>query len=225
MFTFFVAAIFGWIIWAPLKEVNNLPPIVADVESHLPNGHPYRDSDLVGYVHEGTHGINSLLRAEFGCPGFYVLNNRAYLLSEPDTTLTKVARVVPISLRGTVYRLYLIESRWWWDKQPSYVFDEWVAYTNGTEARWQLSIKNRQETVQYMLEFCVYSACVTCYTNDPQTRVFYKWQLARSMKLYHASGLKSDYLVKLRTEPDAEQLRAYIRDYCGPRWTKKVMGF
>lgn len=222
---YFLAVVFGLIVWAPMRGVYDLPLPVADIESHLPKGHPYRDADLITYVHEGTHGINSLLRAEFNCPGFYVLKDRAYILPEPATTLTKVAKVIPVSLRGDVYRLYLIDSRRWWNNQPSYMFDEWVAYANGADARQQLGIKNRQETVHYMLEFCVYSACVTCYTDDLQTRAFYKWQLERSMKLYRASGLKSDYLVKLRTEPDAEQLRAYIRGYCGPNWTKRIMEF
>ena len=56
------------------------PEILADVESHLPAGHPYDDPDQITTVHECTHGINSLLRNQYGCPAFYVLKDRAVLI-------------------------------------------------------------------------------------------------------------------------------------------------
>jgi hypothetical protein len=210
----------------PIREVGDLGLVVTDIDSHLPAGHPYRDSDRITWTHEGTHGINSLLRNKYGCSGFYVLENRAVLIQEPATTLAAVAHLVPLSLRGEVYNLYLVQMRGYWNEQPTYVFDEWIAYTNGTEARQRLGIQDRAETVRYMLEFCVYATCVpqAAGSHDPQMRAFIVWQIERAMVLYRASGITSDYLTRLRTAPDAESLRHYMRDYFGTAWTHRVLG-
>ncbi len=213
-----------------IRNVGNLNGVVADIESHLPVGHPYRDSDLITWVHEGTHGINSQLRNKFRRPSFYVLGNRAILLKEePRTTLTRVSRLVPVSLRGDVYNLYLLKSRRYWENQPSYLFDEWVAYSNGTEARLFGAdvIYGREETVRYMIEFCVYSTCVaqSSKTTDPQVRAFIMWQIERSIILLRKSRIKSTYLDRLRRAADATELRVYMRDYFGLEFTRKVMGF
>jgi hypothetical protein len=45
-----------------------------------------------------------------------------------------VAPLIPQNLRSTRYRLYLISQARSWNNQPTYLFDEWVAYINGTEA-------------------------------------------------------------------------------------------
>ena len=228
-FALFFAATLVWTPCAPIRDVGDLGPVVTDIESHLPAGHPYRDADRITWTHEGTHGINSLLRNRYGCPAFYVLKNRAVLMQEPTTTLampwSAVAAKVPPSLRGEVYGLYLIQMQSYWNSQPTYVFDEWVAYTNGAEARQALGIRDRAETVRYMLEFCVYAACVpqAAGSDDPQMRAFYKWQVERAVALYRASGVKSNYLDRLRTEPDAALLREYLRGYCGPQWAQRVL--
>lgn len=213
-----------------IRNVGNLNGVVADIESHLPARHPYRDADKITWVHEGTHGINSQLRNEFRRPGFYVLGNRAILLKEePRTTLTRVSRLVPVSLRGGVYNLYLLESRRWWENQPSYLFDEWVAYTNGTEARLVGAdvVYGREETARYMLEFCVYSTCVpwSAKSDDMQLRNFIMWQIERSMILLRKSRIKSPYLDRLRRSADATELRIYMRDYFGLEFTRNVLGF
>ncbi len=218
------SALPGTIDCPPIREVGNLSPIVADVESHLPAGHPYDDADRITTVHECTHGINSLLRNTYGCPAFYVLENRAFLLKEPATTLARVAELVPPSLRGEVYDLYLVRAQRDWNDQPSYVFDEWAAYTNGAEARQQLGIQDRAETVRYMLEFCVYAVCVPeAAQSDGQLRPFIRWQIERALKLCAASGIESGYLTRLRTSEDAANLRDFIRDYLGRDWARKVL--
>ncbi len=214
--------------YPPIRNVGNLGPVVADIESHLPVGHPYRDADKITWVHEGTHGINSQLRNLLGKPSFYVLRNRAIVLQEnPRGTLSQVSKMVPISLRGEFYQLYLIDSQRWWNNEPEYLWDELVAYTNGAECRRQLQISNRKETVRYAIEMCVYSTCVSRSgkSTDNQTRSFLMWQIERAMKLYKASGIRSTYLDRLRKSADATELRVYMRDYFGLEFTRKVMGF
>jgi len=212
----------GWLAYRPIRQVSGLPAILADVESHLPAGHPYDDPDRITTVHECTHGINSLLRNRYGRPAFYVLNNRAALLDEPAATLAAVAAQVPPSLQGEVYELYLVEPQDGWNDRPSYVFDEWTAYTNGADARQQLGIQDRQETLRYALEFCVYATCVPRAANstDPQMRGFLRWQIERVTKLG-----RSDYLDRLRSNADASGLRQYMRDYFGEQWTAATLGF
>lgn len=153
------------------------------------------------------------------------MNNRAILLTEPKTTLAQVAELVPRSLRGEVYSLYLIQMRSYWDRQPSYVFDEWVAYTNGSEARRRLGIQERGETVRYMLEFVVYSACVAKATNDDRLRPFLQYQTERSIAILKVSTVPTNYLNTLRTAPDAEDLRNFMRGYFGKAWTRITLNF
>lgn len=212
----------------PIRNVGDLGPVVTDIESHLHAGHPYRDNDKITHTHEGTHGINSDLRNRFGKPCFYVLENRfVQIQREPRTTIGEVAKLVPVLLRGTVYRSYLVESRRYWEHQPSFLWDEFVAYANGSECRRQNTIHARSETVKYMLEFVIYSTCVpwAAKSDDPQIRAFLMWQIERSLRIAKASGVQSVYLVHLRVASNAAKLRQFMRDYYGAKWTLKTLGF
>jgi disulfide oxidoreductase YuzD len=219
-----LAIVLAWTPAPPIRHVTDLPPVLIDIESHLPAGHPYRDADRVTWTHEGTHGINSLLRQKHGQPAFYVLRNRAVLLREQPTTMAAIADAIPTPLRGDVYRLYLIEMQRYWNEQPTYILDEWVSYTNGAEARQALGIRDRTETVRYALEFSVYSAYVVG-RGDPQIKAFYKWQSERVMNLYQRSGVRSAYLDVLRQSPEAGQLRDWLRRTYGRKWTKSIYRF
>lgn len=213
--------------YPPIRNVGNLGPVISDTESHLPASLSCIENDVVGTVHYGTHFIHSELREKFRKPCFYVLRNRVIILPrEPATTLTRTSRLVPASLRGRNYT-YFTDARRDWEHQPSYIFDEWVAYTNGSEARWRHAYTKRVDTIGTMLEFVVYSTCVSwsAKSNDPQVRAFIMWQIERSMKLYRASGIKSSYLDRLRRSADATELRVYMRDYFGLEFTRKVLGF
>ena len=203
----------------------------------MPAGHIYKDSDKITWGHETSHGIHSKLRMKFRegkkINGFYVLNNRAVIIEEPRTTIQAAARLVPRTLRGGVYQLYMVSQARSSGDTPLYVFDEWVAYANGAAVRRDLNIQSRQETCQYMLEFNVYSICVAkaANTNDPQFKNFLMWHLDRSMKLYEANKSLGDtsrttaYWEKVKTSSDAESFRQYTRQYLGAEWTKEVLGF
>ena len=66
----------GWMTLAPMRQVNIEPKELADIESRMPAGHIDRDSDLVTWAHETTHGINSRCRvwAGSGMNAFYCLS-------------------------------------------------------------------------------------------------------------------------------------------------------
>ena len=104
---------------------------LGDIESRLPDGHPYKDRDKMTWGHEGTHGINARLRN--GLKNYnaaYLLGGWVYFQSEPTTTLSIVKNNVPQALRGGVFDLYLIEQQRYWNSQPLYILDEFSAYTN-----------------------------------------------------------------------------------------------
>lgn len=247
-----------------IRNVTNLGKVLSDIEEHMPEGHIYKDEDKITWGHETTHGINSNLRMKFSTKttslgdvqllgtwiddihghkvfksyarinGFYVLEDRAVIINEPDTTVGTVAELVPRSLRGGVYKLYMIDQAKSWNDTPLYIFDEWTAYTNGSEVRLDLGIKERSETVLYMLEFNVYALCLAqaCKTEDMQFKNYLKWNIERSMKLYLDSKEKlgnaerhDAYLETMKTSTDAEVFRTSARDYLGIDWTKKVLGF
>ena len=134
---------------------------VRDIESHRPAGHPYRSADRIIWVHEGTHARQQPAAQRLPVPGLYVLGNGPFWCgSGHNPRLWQ--HVIPPSLRGEVYngRTCCESARQTWNDQPSYIFDEWTAYTNGLEARYRLGITDREETGRHALEFVVYAICV-----------------------------------------------------------------
>ena len=160
----------AWIEVPPVRQFADarLGAKLSDIESHLPAGHIYRDSDLVTWAHETTHGINSRIRNQYArghANGFYVLANRGITFTEPRCRKSAAARFIPAAWRDSTYGLY-VAGQSAWDGEPLYVFDEWIAYTNGTEVGIELAEKGlwrggqRSETTENMLEFCVFAGAV-----------------------------------------------------------------
>ncbi len=191
----------------PVREVTKYAPILNDVQSQLQAGHVYTCDDDITTVHECTHGINARLRGIYGRPSFYVLNNRAIMLDEPNGTMTMVANRVPNIYRGPLYQFYLVRARKWWDKQPTYIFDEFSAYINAVQARKILGRPDRGGTVEYMAEFVFYSVCVpwALEDDDPKMKAFLRYQIDRALAL----GAKVNI--------DGE-LQEFMSDYFGAWW-------
>jgi hypothetical protein len=147
-----------WVELTTTKQFSHESTMVVDIESRLPHKHPCRDEDLVTWVHEGTHYLNSRVGEEHGRPGFYLTEGRAVLLEQPDLTLKQIADYIPEHDRRTIYDTYLVKQRQWWDDRPLYLLDEWVAYGNGTACRKSLNKtgKERIDTVRFALEMEVY---------------------------------------------------------------------
>ncbi len=227
----------GWVRYPAIRpRENGLGNVLADIESHMPAGHIYRDSDLVTWAHETSHGLAGRIRNQWPAllgrksNGFYCLNDVAALLCEPPTTLQAVALDVPASLRGMSYNLYLVNMTRWWNNQPLYILDEWVAYTNGSETRRDLQMPHRAETVLQMAEFSVYawSMIRTARQNnysDPVLEEFARWMTLRTSYLSKGDGQTWLYLLKVRYAADAEVWRGSIRELCGREWCVKAYGF
>ena len=249
----------------PVRQVDSsIGPVLADIDSHMPAGHIYKDNDKITWGHETSHGVASRLRmngskffgannqihwngffvplkcghqvfkSNAGTNSFYLLNNRAITLDEPNTTIQAVAKLVPRSLRGGVYSLYMVQQAQSWGDTPLYIFDEWIAYSNGSAVRSDMKIQKRGETVQFMLEFNVYALCMakSIKDDDAKLKTFLKWHLHRTMNLWEGnkesggdlSGAES-YWEKVKTSSDAEEFRSFARDYLGQDWAKQVLGF
>jgi hypothetical protein len=197
-----------WIDFPAQKELNDPAwgPFLTDVENHLPIGYgsTYRDSDYVTWCHETTHGINSHIRNRFGGAGrngFYVGSDRAAVVDEPRLTIGQVAEAIPLSLRGNRFESYLVSQRSSWDLQPLYLWDEWVAYTNGAQTAVDQAPSRRNERRDWlmgMLEFNVYSLYVAKLAQEngsdsKQLIEFFAWNWRRSMKLWE-SGMRHETL-------------------------------
>lgn len=129
-------------------------------------GHPYRDADYVTWAHEGTHGVNGRLRmawAQYGWNCFYCFEGRAFWIKEPKFRKSQVAARVSRGDRGRNFALYMTGQRAW-DSRPLYILDEWIAYTNGSEAGLDLAEKDqwrggrRHDTIENMDEFTKYAS-------------------------------------------------------------------
>lgn len=224
-----------WTKEPPLRSVRDLGEVLSDIDSHMPAGHIYRDSDKITWGHETTHGINARLRMKYRERGkincFYVLKNRSVIISEPNTTLKEVAANVPKPLRGKVYNLYMVQQTRYWNDSPLYVFDEWTAYANGSAVRLDLGITKRGETVAQMLEFSVYAMTLAMVVNssDMQLKEFLRWHLDRARWLYYqneslgVNPVADEYLRTFRTSPDAQELRTFMQSYLGANWCKVVL--
>lgn len=242
-----------WITYPAQKNLSDASwgNVLTDIENHLPKekGTQYRDRDKTTWAHETTHGIHSAINEIYfksgHIYGLYVLNDKAAIITQPKTTITQVAAMIPASLRKSRYQLYLVSQRRYWDAEPLYLYDEWIAYTNGVTAGIELDQKgiakyaNKNDFLFSIIEFDVYAlyVCMAAKKYDPsydakQLLEFTAWNLQRTMNLY-AEGSKIEnlnwddgkYLEEIRTGQSAAELRQFVITTYGPAWAKEVMGF
>jgi hypothetical protein len=170
-------------------------PFLADVESRLPPemGTRYRDSSRVTWCHETTHGVHAALRNRYRLPAFYVGGGKFALVEAPAVTLREVAAVVPQHLRGSRFDLYLVRQRSDWDREPLYVWDEWVAYDNGTTTGIEEAgryARGASDDAVACIELSGYALAVAAAARrkgvpvSDQFREFLAWELRRSLRLY-----------------------------------------
>jgi hypothetical protein len=215
---------------------------LTDIARHLPSryGDQYYSRDRITHAHETTHGINShisnfLHRGRRRAYGFYVGNNRAVLLTGPRIKLSQVAALIPQSLRGSRYRLYCIDQQKYFEDQPLYLFDEWVAYTNGAHAGVELAENNRldmprNDALVGPMEFSIYAlaVAVAAQEHDPeylrqnkQFREFLAHELRRASIIYK-KGMKMEQFRwerklerNLLEQDDARQFRQVVQRLYG----------
>jgi hypothetical protein len=129
--------------------------------------------DPMTTAHECTHGTNSDIRNKLNVGnGYYLLNNTAITIDEPNFRKSQINQFVPSNRRGLRYSQYLVGTREW--DEPSYILDEWSAYTNGSLCA--IEQKKATPNMQWSdwacgtLEFCIYSLAfmVACKKFSPK---------------------------------------------------------
>lgn len=225
--------------------------VLTDIVQHLPRsyGDTYYDDDTVTYGHETSHGLHAHIRNTMNdtgtrANGFYVLDDRACLVREPAMRKSDVAIYIPSSLRWSRFDLYLTGSRDW-DDTPLYVWDEWVAYTNGSavgvdRAAAGLWRSGWRGTVDGTIEFTVYAMAVGMaaetrepgyFDREPNFLAFLVWNARRAMRLFRAGRVVPDfawdeqdaYFERWRTGGDAEPMRAWMRRTLGDAVTDELL--
>lgn len=182
--------------WPKVRNVTtpSLGKILQDIDSHMPAGHQYSDSNKVTWAHETTHGINSNIRNKnpdsTKVNGFYCLNDRACVIYEPKTTIRAFASSVPQGLRGPSYNLYLVQQTSGWNDRPLYLFDEWIAYTNGSECGRELNHQGWYYELLQAHNFNVYCMYLAMHVkkacpdyDDTQLKAFMMWNIERTFRL------------------------------------------
>ena len=266
-----------WENWPKVRNTqdiqkDSLGKILQDIESHMPASHGYRDRSKVTWAHETTHGINANIRNSnkdaTKVNGLYCLEDRACVIFEPKMTIQSFADNIPQKLRGPSYQLYLVEQTASWNNRPLYIFDEWIAYTNGTETGRELNHQGWYYELLQAHNFNVYSMYLakavkeTCPGyDDTQMKAFMMWNIERTFHLaepfdgrvlmlsgpeevsntirkhLHSHDIPHggddtdpirsamDYVQKVQTSSDAEEIRKFARSYFGIEWCKRVYGF
>jgi hypothetical protein len=210
---------------------------LTDVARHLPDqyGDRYYSDDPITHAHETTHGINSHLSNHLSRDrrdyGFYVGGNRAVVLSSPQVKLSQVAALIPESLRGSRYQLYCIEQQKYFEDRPLYLFDEWVAYTNGGHTGVELAEKKqldlpRSDALIGPMEFSIYALGVAAAIreHDPdylrrnkQFREFLAHELRRATRIYRKGMTLEQFRWdrrlerNLREQADARTMRQLMQ--------------
>jgi hypothetical protein len=143
--------------------------------------------------------------------------------------------LIPSSLRGSRYQLYCIDQQKYFEDHPLYLFDEWVAYTNGAFAGVELAEKHRldmprNDALVGPLEFSIYALglAAAIQKHDPdylgensQFREFLAHELRRATGIYRR-GMKLDQFRweqklehNLLAQDDSRELREIIPQLFG----------
>lgn len=190
----------------PLRERNSTlkPPILADVDCHVPDPDYWQSDDLGNWTHEGTHGVNARIRqAHDNRPGVYLGGDSALMLNHPKTTVEAIAQKVPEAFRGYEYQTYCVNQVDSWNDEPLYLWDEWSAYLNGA----QCDLMRRSTLAEYLP---VALAVGLAAELDPPT--------AAAMKvLLHWTTMWLDtrhaYYLALRSGPSGQPYREMLGRY------------
>jgi hypothetical protein len=241
-----------WIYFPPQKECSNddWGPFLTDIDSHLPGryGDKFSSDDLITHAHETTHGINShitdfLNHTGKKAYGFYVGDDKAVVLVEPKVRLSDVAALIPESVRGSRYQLYLHDQQQYFEEHPLYVFDEWTAYINGAragieQARRCTGWDSRNDAMIGALELGIYSLGLALAVEkydpgyldrNPQFLEFLAHELRRAVAVYNQGIIMEPFRwertleVNLLESDDTRTLRETLRHLYGSHLTLEAL--
>ena len=109
-----------------------------------------RPVDAITVAHECHHMLSASLSTP-GYQGIYLGSGYAVRVKIPENFRMSMVSV-PKEEQTSRYRLYLVDSRKWWDDDPVYLADESLAYLAGARVRRELGWEKRGETIRNGLE-------------------------------------------------------------------------
>ncbi len=204
-----------------VHDVQKGTTIFADVVNHCEDYQNFMVADSkVTSCHECTHGCNNDIRNKAGgrVNGFYLGADRAIVVPEPKIRKRDAVPFIPSSLQGYRYSLY-VTGQSDWDDQPLYLYDEFVAYINGTWAAIDLKRKENYvesgRVIDGSVEFVSYAVAVLMAADkagdlQPLLTEFSKWLLRHAYNSYFESQKDFDSF--------AEQDKAYQEQKSGSSW-------
>lgn len=187
-------------------------------------------------AHETAHGIHAEYRNRYSKGGkrvnaLYMGEGRIALVEEPAFLIRHVQPNIPKCVRGYRYPLYFVEQLRYWDDEPVYILDEWVAYTCGAETAVDDNARGigrtDEDSVAGCMEFAIYAVAtyLTAKARDPnhdqQLRAVIAFNMTRAEAAWNAGryvfrNSKQEILyAALQTHPDAEPIRACLREEFG----------
>lgn len=213
---------------------------LADIVNRCGNGRngPSLGDGRATDGHESTHMLQANLRNSNGgrVNAFYMMDGRAVIVKEPGIRKSYVARFIPDSLREHRYGTY-VSGQTAWDGEPLYLADEWSAYINGCIVALDDATSGRhRETSDEAcgpLELGIYCVAMAMavekydpeyFQNETQFKDFMSFQWARAKEVFDKAApvfpfSSQDQLLRnLRSSPDAEQMRQFIRTHLDGVW-------
>lgn len=224
-------------------------PVLTDLAQHIPDDNPWYLANLVTAAHESTHVVNARIAAAHApddgtrIDGFYLLGDCGVVVREPALRKRDVAPYVPPALRGLRFGVYITDPAW--DHQPTYILDEWVAYTNGGAAALELVARGQwttgpQDAMAGQLEFTIYAIALTMAIADrdpdylaanPAYTALVERTALRALTQFRAGkdlpafpSEEQDRLYQaLRVDPEGEPLRQFCRATWGDGFTRALL--
>lgn len=201
-------------------------------------------------AHETQHMLNSETRNRSDAPDntVYVGDGKAGLVLEPKMHAREVRNYVPPTMKqASRYNLYIVQQvdgDW---SEVLYIFDEWSGYR--ADVRVAVELKRAGKLSALGGEVCVGDGAAEflhfgasavaalkekepAYLQDQQFKAAFA-MLAEESVSYIREGAgdgvidcqASRYLELFAKSPEAERNRQVIREWMGPVWTARVLGF
>jgi len=226
-----------------LRDVEHASwgPILRDLARHIEHDGPWLADELSTAAHESTHLMNTQINRAHNqrwgqANAFYALNDCGILMPEPKVRKSDAAAYLPDSMRGLRFAQY-ITGQESWDDVPTYIFDEWIAYTHGSAAALELRDNGnwgdkRSDALAGQVEFTAYGLALgmavrdldpTYFAAETAFVQFVAWNARRSLDQYRA-GRDDDrwpseeshaIYAAMRDSADGAAMRAFVTEVYG----------
>ncbi len=219
-----------------------------DVMIH--SGRKFTSDTPTTNAHETQHIMNSEVRNKSGAHDntIYVGDGKAGLVPEPRMHAREVRNYVPQTMRrASLYDLYVIrqiDGDW---SEVLYLFDEWSGYRADIRVAVELLragklgvLGNEVCVGDGAVQFLHFGAAAVAALKEKEPAYLQETQfkamfavLAEETVNYLKEGAgnrtidceASRYLELFRTSPEVERNRQVIREWMGPAWTARVLGY